>query len=212
MQENLLLSTAYFAPIEFYTLLLKHSKVYIERYENFIKQTYRNRCRILTANGVDELSIPVLNASKKVPIKDVKIDYSQKWVNRHWRAIQSAYGKAPFFEFYGEELKKILYKNHIFLFDLSLDLLTQCLDFLKFKPTIKFTDTYHSLANSPQNDYRSIISPKKNRMLPITYNQETYQHVFGNKFVKNLSVIDLIFCEGPRAGDLIKSGIIAEHN
>lgn len=196
----------------YFALLLSSQQIYLDRYEHFVKQTYRNRCRILTANGVDELSIPVLNANSKVPIKDTKIDYDQKWVNRHWRAIQSAYGKAPFFEFYSEELKKIYYKNHKYLFDLTLDLLTQCLAFLKFEQAVKFTDDYFRLVNSPQNDFRSIISPKGNRKLSFTYKQETYQQVFGNKFVENLSVIDLIFCEGPRAGDLIKSGIIAEHN
>ena len=196
----------------YFALLISNQELYLDKYEHFVKQTYRNRCRILSANGIDELSIPVLNASSKVPIKDIKIDNSQKWVNRHWRAIQSAYGKAPFYEFYSEELRRILYSNHGYIFDLSLDLLTQCLDFLKIKQTLKFTDEYFSLDNSPQNDFRSIISPKKNRLLPITYKQKTYQQVFGNKFVENLSVIDLIFCEGPRAGDIIKSGIIAEHN
>lgn len=195
----------------YFALLISNQQLYIDKYEHFVKQTYRNRCRILTANGIDELTIPVLNASSKVPVKDIKIDNSQKWVNRHWRAIQSAYGKAPFFEFYGPELKNTFYKNHKYLFDLSMELLTQCLDFLKLKKDIKFTDKYYSLMDSPQNDLRSNISPKKNRILPFTYKQMTYQHVFGNKFVENLSIIDLIFCEGPRAGDILKSGIITEH-
>jgi hypothetical protein len=195
----------------YFAFLISNQQLYIDKYEHFVKQTYRNRCRILTANGIDELTIPVLNASSKVPVKDIKIDNSQKWVNRHWRAIQSAYGKAPFFEFYGPELKNTFYKNHKYLFDLSMELLTQCLDFLKLKKDIKFTDKYYSLMDSPQNDLRSNISPKKNRILPFTYKQMTYQHVFGNKFVENLSIIDLIFCEGPRAGDILKSGIITEH-
>ncbi|MEN8248549.1 MAG: WbqC family protein [Bacteroidota bacterium] len=196
---------------KYFALLFSGQDVLIDKYEHFVKQTYRNRCRILTANGIDELSIPVIGAGQKTSIKEIKIDRSQKWVNRHWRAIQSAYGKAPYFEFYADELRSIFYKKHKFLFDLTLDFLTQCLEFLQYKDPIKFTDNYYELTDTPQNDLRSLILPKSNTKLPISYNQVVYQQVFGSKFVDNLSVIDLIFSEGPRAGEILKSGIIIEH-
>ena len=191
----------------YFALLLTEQEIEIDGYEHFVKQTYRNRCRILTANGIDDLSIPVLGGRKKILTKDIRIDYSQKWLNRNWRAIQSAYGKAPFFEYYAEDLLAVYQKKHEFLFDLTHELLTQCLDFLQFDITLKFTTAYHSLEKTPQNDFRSKINPKSTPDIINTYTQFIYPQVFGNNFVNNLSVIDLIFCEGPQAGVIIKSGI-----
>lgn len=189
-------------------LLLKYPNLEVDGYEYYVKQTYRNRCRILTANGIDELTIPVLGGSKKNIAKDIKIDHSQKWHNRNWRAIQSAYGKAPFFEYYAEDLLRVYDKKHKYLFDLSHELLTQCLEFLEFDIKLKFTSGYHNHKKEPQNDFRSVIRPKSNPSLLNTYDQVPYQQVFGNNFVNNLSVIDIIFCEGPQAGKIIKSGLV----
>ena len=193
---------------KYFALFLKYPDLELDGYEHFVKQTFRNRCRILTANGIDELSIPVLGGNKKILSKDIRIDHSQKWLNRNWRAIQSAYGKAPFFEYYAEELFVVYQKKHNFLFDLTHELLTQCLDFLQIDINLKFTTSYHDLKKMPQNDFRSMINPKSNPESLMAYNQTTYQQVFGSNFVNNLSVIDLIFCEGPQAGEIIKSGII----
>ena len=202
-----LLDLQYLPQANYFALLLTEPEIEIDGYEHFVKQTYRNRCRILTANGIDELSIPVLGGKKKILTKDIRIDYSQKWFNRNWRAIQSAYGKAPFFEYYAEDLLAVYQKKHEFLFDLTHELLTQCLDFLQFDVTLKFTTAYHSLEKTPQNDFRSKINPKSTPDIINTYTQFIYPQVFGNNFVNNLSAIDLIFCEGPQAGVIIKSGI-----
>ena len=192
----------------YFALLLKEPDLEIDGYEHFVKQSYRNRCRILTANSVDELSIPGLGVTKKIITKDIRIDYSQKWLNRNWRAIQSAYGKAPFFEYYAEDMLAVYNKKHKFLFDLTHELLTQCLDFLQLEINLKFTSRYQDLKKEPLNDFRSKIRPKSNPDILNTYNQISYQQVFGNNFVNNLSVIDLIFCEGPQAGEMIKSGLV----
>ena len=202
-----LIDLQYLPQANYFALLLTEPEIEIDGYEHFVKQTYRNRCRILTASGIDELSIPVLGGRKKILTKDIRIDYSQKWFNRNWRAIQSAYGKAPFFEYYAEDLLAVYQKKHEFLFDLTHELLTQCLDFLQFDVTLKFTTAYHSLEKTPQNDFRSKINPKSTPDILNTYTQFIYPQVFGNNFVNNLSVIDLIFCEGPQAGVIIKSGI-----
>lgn len=159
------------------------------------------------ANGVDALSVPVVGGSKKTPICDVRIDHNQKWINRHWRAIQSAYGRAPFFEYYAAEFSEILHRKQSFLFDLSLELLTQCLTFLQLDIELIFTEEYESLKNRPEIDFRDIISPKSNQILPVTYTQQIYQQVFGSEFVEHLSILDLLFCEGPQSGLIIKSGI-----
>jgi hypothetical protein len=93
------------------------------------------------------------------------------------------------------------------LFDLSSELLTQCLAFLDLDVQLNFTKTYYDLPNEPENDFRSKLIPKRNSADLNTYNQKTYQQVFGNNFVDNLSIIDLIFCEGPQAKDIIKLGL-----
>ena len=191
----------------YFAILLKESQLKVDLYEHYVKQSFRNRCDILSGNGVDTLSVPVIGGNKKTITKDIQIDYSQKWLNRHWRAIQSAYGKAPFFEFYADEVNLIYEKKYKFLHDLSFHLLTQCLDFLKFDIEISFTTSYAACDKYPENDFRSKINPKANPIFYKSYKQVAYQQVFGSKFVNNLSVIDLIFCEGPNAGQILKSGI-----
>jgi hypothetical protein len=185
---------------------LVHSNLVIDGYEHYVKQTYRNRCRILGANGVDQLSVPVIASGKKIPTRDIKIDHAQKWLNRHWRAIQSAYGRAPYFEFYRDDYEAIFQKKHTFLFDFTLELLTQCLDHLQFDIAIECSSEY---VEHPEIDLRKTIKPKMTHNERILYRQLPYQQVFGSNFVEQLSVIDLIFSEGPGAGDLLKAGIIS---
>ena len=194
----------YFPQAAYIAQFLKYNELIIDAHENYVKQSYRNRCRILTANGVDQLSIPVIGSGKKIPTREIRIDHSQKWLNRHWRAIQSAYGRAPYFEYYADELERILRNKHEFLFELSRDLLTQCLEYLQFDIELNFSNNY---VESPELDLRDLISLKSTKDARFSFNQQPYQQVFGNNFVGQLSVIDLIFCEGPRAGDLIRSGV-----
>lgn len=177
----------------------------IDGYEYYVKQTYRNRCAILTANGIDQLSVPVLGSGKKILSKDIKIDYNQKWLNRHWRAIRSAYGRAPYFEYYADGFEIVLGRKHKYLFDLSMEMLTQCLDCLQFDVEINTSNNY---IENPEKDLRDAISLKSTNSGSISYKQLPYQQVFGSNFVEGMSALDLIFCEGPQAGNLLKSGII----
>jgi hypothetical protein len=183
---------------------LIHKDLIIDGYEHYVKQTYRNRCRILTANGVDQLSVPVQGSGKKILARDIRIDYSQKWLNRHWRAIKSAYGRAPYFEYYAEDYAAIFNKRPKFLFDLSLEILTQCLDHLHYDIEIYQSEAF---IDSPEINLKDQINPKLSQFEDISYEEKPYQQVFGSKFVEQLSIIDLIFCEGPQAGDLLRSGI-----
>lgn len=196
----------YFPQAAYIAALMQYPDLKIDGYEHFVKQTYRNRCRIITPNGIDTLSVPV-KGSGKIISKDIRIDHSQKWLNRHWRAIQSAYGRAPFFEYYIDEFKAILDKRHVFLFDLSAELLTQCLEFLQFDRKLEFTTAYHELTEQDDLDLRNSISPKSNENKLIKYNPAPYHQVFGNNFVEELSVIDLLFCEGPQSGERIRSAM-----
>jgi hypothetical protein len=202
--EKVLIDLQYLPCIEYYAVLLHAGEVIIEENENFVKQTYRNRCNILTANGIDILTVPVIGGNKKIRIKDIKIDYNQKWVNRHWRAIASAYGKAPFFEYYSDYFHRIFSKKIGFLFDFNYELLKLTLKILQFNFDLKFSPQYVSDPGPEINDLRSVIHPKRTKGNFNKYTPVGYSQVFGSNFVDNLSIIDLIFNEGTNASEIIK--------
>lgn len=204
---QILLDLQYLPNTTYFSLLAKADKVIIEQNENFVKQTYRNRTQILTPNGVDSLSIPLLGSQKKIKVDEIEIDHHQKWANRHWRAIKSAYGKAPFFEYYADYIEAEIYRNHKTLFGLNLSLLTLCLKFLQIDTPILFTSTYQKSPDYPITDLRSAIHPKKPFTSFPRLAYTPYQQVFGSSFVQGLSILDLLFSEGPNAGLIIRKQI-----
>lgn len=190
-------SVAYFAAFcNFDTILL-------ERHENYVKQSFRNRCLINTSQGSEMLSIPLQSKHSKVSTGNIRIDYNQKWLNNHWRALQSAYGRAPFFEYYWEDLHQILFKKYDLLYDLNYNLLSLCLKWLKFKIELKESASYTKQVEIGLIDLRNAINAKNYVGSNKYYNPVSYNQVFGNKFVENLSIIDLIFCAGPEAGKIV---------
>ncbi|MGC4020803.1 MAG: WbqC family protein [Cyclobacteriaceae bacterium] len=193
----------YLPSLEFFSALIPCDEIILEVNEYFEKQTYRNRCYINTANGKLMLTIPLENRHGKIYTKDVKVEPGLKWRNNHWRAIESAYRKAPFFEYYSDELKQILYSNHHLLFDLNKDLLSFCLRHIGFRKTISETVTYNKVLEENIFDLRSVISLKKPFAERQLYKPQEYYQIFGNEFVPNLSLIDLLFCEGPSAKQVI---------
>jgi hypothetical protein len=201
----ILLESQYLPSIAYFSAIASADEVIIEAHENFQKQTYRNRCYINTSQGSIPLIVPLLNAGSKTLITDIEIDYSQRWQANHWRAIQSGYGKAPFFEYYSDDLHAVLFKKFNRLFDLNSELLTLCLRWLKIKIPIRGTSVYEKSPLQPIYDLRSTISPKNSERLHQIYQPAIYQQVFGNKFVQNLSLIDLIFCEGPGALGVVQA-------
>ncbi|MBL7871232.1 MAG: WbqC family protein [Cyclobacteriaceae bacterium] len=201
--KTALIDLQYLPSLEYFCALQDYSTIQLEKHEHYVKQSYRNRCYINTAQGVDMLTVPLTNKHGKVPINEVKIDYSIKWQNNHWRAIESAYRKAPFFEYYSDDLKKIIYCNYIFLFDLNLALLSFCLKNISFQPQISVSVAYEKNPEAPYYDLRSLIQAKIPYSERSFYKPVPYNQVFGNHFADNLSLIDLLFCEGPRSGSLI---------
>lgn len=203
--KQLLIESQYLPPISYFSLLSGYETVVVEKFEHYVKQTYRNRCYINTSQGVVTLIIPLTSKHGKVLIKDVRIDHTQKWLNLHWRAIQSAYGKAPFFEFYGPDLHDILFQKHAFLYDLNFNLLTMCLRWLKHNISVAETSVYEKAVPQSVSDYRSLISPKNPESCMTFFKSVGYQQVFGSKFVNNLSIVDLVFCEGPGAMSIVRA-------
>jgi len=197
MAGKILLSTAYLPPVRYFSLIQQSEEVLIEREENYHKQTYRNRCYILSARGSHSLTVPVyLGSSHKTPLKNVRIDYSKRWQQVHLRAIRTSYRSAPFFEFYFDDLEKIIMKNHEFLIDLNEELTEVLLKFLGIKRVTRYTDSFIP-AGTSDHDFRYLITPKK----PSDFAMREYTHVFdiGSGFIAGLSIIDLVFNMGPES-------------
>ncbi|HBZ20054.1 MAG TPA: hypothetical protein DEO60_02910 [Bacteroidales bacterium] len=201
MPGDVLLSTAYFPAVGYFSLIKNADTVFIEREENYIKQTYRNRCKILTSNGILNLSVPVMKGSAvKAQVKDIVIDYSKRWQQVHFGAITSAYNRSPYFMYYSEQLARILFKNHKFLIDLNDDILVNCLEYLKIDKCIQYTSFFQP-DRALSSDYRCRLSPKKKG--PELFSRP-YIQVFGDSgFVPGLSILDLLFNKGPESVDYI---------
>ena len=198
MAGTILVSTAYLPPVEYVSLLGDSDVALIEREENYIKQTYRNRCYILSANGAQMLTVPVLEGSfHKTAIKDIRIDYSKRWQQVHLRAISAAYRSSPYFEFYYDDIERVILTNPKFLLDLNFELLSFLISALKVNVDIKYTAHFEPAANG-KNDYRYLISPKTAGLRNTMQYRQTF--TFASGFVQGLSVIDLLFNMGPDSG------------
>ncbi|MBN8576998.1 MAG: WbqC family protein [Cytophagales bacterium] len=200
---NLLIDLQYLPSLEYFTVLKNFNHIALEQHEYYTKQSYRNRCFINTAQGVQMLVIPVTHKSGKTVMKDVQLEATIRWKNNHWRTLESAYRKAPFYEYYADELNQILFSDYKFLFDLNLTLLSFCLKNLRHQPHLTVSMSYQQAVASTCVDMRSAIQAKipyssRNNYRPIPYYQ-----VFGNQFVPNLSLVDLLFCAGAQAGSIL---------
>ena len=195
MAGRILVSSAYLPPSEYFSVISQADEILVEKHENYLKQTYRNRTYILSAHGPQSLSIPVYQGSlHKTPVKDIRIDYSKRWQQVHLRAMTAAYNSSPYFEFYFENIEKIISKNHTFIIDLNMELIKSVLAILKIIKTISFTSDFEPTKNKDY-DFRYRISPKEESLFTI----KEYSQVFrqSGPFVNGLSIIDLIFNMGP---------------
>ncbi|MBF9252115.1 WbqC family protein [Pontibacter sp. 172403-2] len=192
----LLTETQYNPPVQYFWHAFRSDSLLLEARENYIKQSYRNRCHILTAQGVQALSVPILRGGSrhKTRITEIEIDYSQKWCNVHWRTLQAAYGRAPYFEFYSDYIRAVYDRQPKFLFDLNVDLLRLYLKLLKLDKPLNFTDDYRAGYSDAVLDLRNSIHPK---IYPDNLHVKPYKQVFGKHFAPELSIIDLLFTQGP---------------
>jgi hypothetical protein len=202
MAKKLLFSTAYLPPAFYFAPVKEEDEIIIEKEENYLKQTYRNRCYILSSHGIQMLTVPVYDGSlHKVHVKEIRIDYSKRWQQVHLRAMVASYNSSPYFEFYFDQFEAIISSNQIFLIDLNTQITELVLKILGHKSKICFT-TYYENQGVVQNDFRYIFSPKK----PAPFKVENYQKVFeseGNN-LQHLSIADLIFNTGPEAGRYLR--------
>lgn len=207
--KEILIELQFLPPIEYFTQLLVAENVHFDIHEHYVKQTYRNRCYIKGANKIERLTIPVV-AGNHTPFKDVQISYEPNWVNHFWRSIDSAYANTPFYIHFAEDFKKIFYKKPKYLLELNEELLTLCLQLLKIKVNISYTSDYKKEVSENIYDLRSIISPKQRYSSRPFYQPIKYPQIFGSNFEANLSIIDLLFCEGPTAGGIVTKSVRKE--
>jgi hypothetical protein len=200
----LLIDLHYLPCMDYFACLLPYETIYIEAQKNYQKQTYCNRCYILTSQKVDRLSVPVIQGHKKQLYTDLKIDYSRPWATHHWRAICTAYGKAPYFEYLATYFQELLHQDHTYLFELNWAALQLCLKIIGIQKEIRMTDRYIAKPDASIVDVRSKIQPYNRLTRPTHYQTFCYQQVFGTIFIPNLSIIDLLFCEGPNAYNILK--------
>jgi hypothetical protein len=207
--SSILIDAQYLPPIAYFSAIRDADKIILERHEHYIKQSYRNRCYINTTSGRQHLIIPLTAKHGKATIDEVMIDYDQKWLNNHWRSIRSAYANAPFFEYYADDLEKVLFSKPSRLYDLNVQLLSMCLKWLKWKIPVVESLSYEQ---SPIDikDLRSVVNPKKTGLLAEFFTPVPYTQVFGATFEENLSIVDLIFCVGPSAAGVVSDSTLVK--
>lgn len=203
--KKLILSTAYFPPVSYLRVMAGAESVYIEYHENYLKQTYRNRCEIPASNGILSLTVPVKEGSfHKRAVSELQIDYSGEWVRTHLRALKAAYNSSAFYEFYIDDISAILNSGHRFLLDLNMEILLKICEMTGVETDISFTDKFvHSY--SDVTDFRQAITPG-NRKKKSTFIETTYFQVFSDKlgFIPDMSILDLLFNMGPESWSLLK--------
>ena len=188
-----LFSIAYFPPIDYLLEMKNADRVFLEAFENYQKQTYRNRATILTSNGLYDLIIPVIRSSVK-QIKEIRIDNSVAWQRNHWKTIESAYNHSPYFLYYRDFFEPHFQKKYIFLFDFNMELLYLLQELFKITNPIILTLSFDI---QPENmeDFRDYFIPKNRTFRP---KRMQYQQVFSDRcdFLKNLACIDYLFTTG----------------
>ncbi len=208
MRGRVLLSAAYFPPAEYFSLIACSDDVIIEKHENYLKQTYRNRCMILGPNGPLQLTVPVLRGSfHKTPLKELRIDNSRRWRELHLRGIASAYAAAPFYEYYYDIIESIISDKYEFLLDLNERALREMCEAAGLEVRISYTDQFIR-EGTVEEDYRYSITPKRAVTVP-GYKSLPYTQVFSERygFTERLSIIDMLLNNGPGTRALLRGSL-----
>ncbi|NAW51050.1 hypothetical protein GNY06_06585 [Elizabethkingia argentiflava] len=192
---NLILPIFYLPPVQWFSQFLDENRIILlEEWENFPKQTYRNRTEIYGANGKLSLIIPIKHTGNRL-YRDTQISYAERWQQLHWKSIKTAYQSSPYFEFYEEELKTIFEGQPQSLMQFNLRALHIILRILKIEQDFGFTSSYQDIPAGV--DLRQAFSAKKT----VEKLCQKYYQVFSDKlgYIPNLSILDLICNLGPES-------------
>lgn len=211
--ESLLIESQYFPSISYYKTLINHSILQIERYEHYQKLSYRNRCYIAGPNGTILLSVPLTKGkNQRTIMKDVRISNEEKWQALHWKTLVSAYRRSPWFEFYEEDLQGLFEQPHQFLLDWNMACFEWANRVMGYECTPTFTDRFEKQVDpaSGITDARDLLKPGEREQ---NWEGPEYTQVFQDRtgFLPNLSILDLLFCEGKRSLTLLETSGLAEH-
>ncbi len=209
--KGCILPLSYWGSIQYFSKFLLHDVLALELHEHFPKKTYRNRCELYGANGLQTLNIPIAKTTGKTQIKDIKIAYHTPWQKEHVRTLTAAYASSPYYEYYVDDILPLYENKAVFLKDLNENILKVCLAWLDLPENWHYTNSFE--LNPEAQDYRSRIHPKKETYLQdATFKAPKYMQGFEqrNGFLPNLSILDLIFNTGPEALSLLESSLIPE--
>ena len=190
---------AYWGSIAYFRALCAHDEVIIETKEHFIKQTGRNRCEILGANGIISLSIPIKRESgAKTTVDQIRLSNDENWRARHWRTLMSAYQSAPFFDYYGMEVKELIFTEYETLMEFNQIILERIVQWLDLPFTFKYSEAF---IPPQENDYRAYVLDKNHAS---SIEKAPYIQVFpgDESYTQSLSILDPIMCLGPMARNL----------
>jgi len=206
-----LLSTTYFGPVQWYQKLCRSSQVFIEQYESFQKQTYRNRCVIATTSGPLALTVPVerdnlqhlspLTSHLSPLTKDIRISDHGEWRHQHWNALVTAYSDSPFFDYYQDDLQPFFTERRWrYLLDFNMETCATVCQLIDIQPNVSLTDSFQHEAPEGVADWREGIRPKHPAPDP-DFSSRPYYQVYADRhgFLPNLSILDLLFNMGPEA-------------
>ena len=206
-----LLQTTYFGPVQWYQKLYRYDCCCIEQHDSYQKQTYRNRCIIATANGLQALTVPVEHEKSNMKhetlkTKDLRISDHNQWRRVHWNALQSAYSESPFFDYYADDIRPFFEKKYEFLVDFNEEIRQTVCELIDIHPKVVYSSLYESVALQSQfmvhssKDFRDVINakhPKPDDEFTPTPYWQVFRHRYG--FQPNLSILDLLFCMGPES-------------
>lgn len=199
---SILIHPTYFPNVASFVAMLQADTILFEFEDNFLKQTYRNRAYIYGANGKLALNIPVVHSQKnRQKYKDVKIFNEEKWQANHWKSLISAYRTSPFFEYYEDELKPLFNIEATHILDFNLKCFNTICECLQLDLNIAQTTSFEK--DTSAFDFRHLVNAKKEQPFEFT----PYTQVFTNKhgFINNLSILDLLFNEGPNTLSYLES-------